>query len=587
MPVGYDISNDLMPNDSRLYQMKLVFWRILEEKNLFDKLRFALATTHVSEKSGTGVHVFYKIKGNNNWSATADFPYGTIYPPYTSNNTGTYSESTRYSTTYNQGTLWAISTTATNAAFGTSVWYTVKRAFLRVPFGESSDSHFRKFRTLIDGIENNNATNAATNPDFNLVNPELTTSGAANLATAIYPRGWNGTSVEDIRDKYIDNKLIYYSNTTKAVSRLQNDGLSGYHNFAKGSGEAAGTVLDFFSPPIKDKGWPRTATDNLSPANTPLNAPASNFPIRNVCENNWLIIFTSGDGSSEYPSHEAIRDLYNYTRDHDVALLNGSVVNNANLSAARLNKPIRTLVIGFIDPNATDSVTVDLKTKLNLMADYGDDGMANNSTTAEFANDVPGLIEAMRKLLTQINSKISPQSSGAAMGVDPQVAEDAPEPEAYSATLLPKSNDQWQGFLTRFKVTEIEETATQSADIDMDPTWELGDLMYSPDIKSGYATTNPGERRLVTWDFYNVLTTGSIGNLKKVPFPGLVAAPHALAAAMGLETAQLDGYTAGKPHPSNLMLRWLHGWDFQYQLLKVPCSVSLMNSLPTLETNRA
>ena len=428
---------------------------------------------------------------------------------------------------------------------------------LRVPFGENTPDHRRKFVKLIDGVDDT-TTDTSAGADFRVKNPELLSDGKTPLANSIFPGMVKGGTFTNERNNFISKNRVYFSSRTAASTfTLPYGSYNSYHKFGMGSGEASGTVLDFFSPPVAGKGATATATNAL-------NAIRGNFPIRNRCENNWLIVFTAGDDSSAYSSAEAVRDLYNYTKGNDVVLLDSETENPSasNLKKVRLFNPIRTMVVGFVDP--TDSTTRTLRDKLNLMADYGDDGLANGSAEAEFANDVPGLIAAMHNVLARVNTKIVVQSSGPVMPVEPQAAEDAPEPEAYAATYKRQNDDQWQGFFTRFKMEIIPETPTKSFDIKMTPTWELGDLIHSKDLGTGYAVSDPGQRRLITWDFNSVLGSTSIGNLSTVPFPGLVSTPSVLAATMGLETNQLDGYTVGKPHPSNLMLRWMHGIDFQY-----------------------
>lgn len=76
-----------------------------------------------------------------------------------------------------------------------------------------------------------------------------------------------------------------------------------------------------------------------------------------------------------------------------------------------------------------------------------------------------------------------------------------------------------------------------------------------------------GGRRLVTWDYRSA--ANDIGNLKLIPFPGLVNTPNPLAPVMGFNTSEkkkkcrISGYTT-YIHPSNLMLRWMHGADYSY-----------------------
>lgn len=547
---------DLMPNDSRLYKLKLVFWRLLQENSIFDSLRFAMATTYQDEGIGSMQADFYKVKDWGRQNVTMSTPA----PNYNLNDfingtgpdwvtgipgSGGYVNS--------QSIYWGVirdAYDATQFAVQSREWYTVNRAVLRVPFGENTVDQRRKFVKLIDGVDDTTDDNSA-GADFRVKNPELLSDGKTPLANSIFPGIKKSGTISNIRDNFLSQNRIYFSSRTKAEQfNLLYGSYTSYHRFGKGSGEASGTVLDFFSPPIAGKGSTTTATNAL-------NAIRGNFPIRNRCENNWLIVFTAGDDSSSYTSAEAVEDLYNHTRDRDVVLLNGTGdPSDSNLEAVRLYQPIRTMVIGFVDP--TDPKTQGLRDRLNKMADAGDDGdPENNSAEAYFANDVPGLITALRNALVKINAKVVNQSNGPVMPVNPQVAEDAPEEEAFSAAQMWQRNDQRQGFFGRFKMTRLP-----GGKIVMSADWDLGEKL------KGYASLYPGQRRLATWNFNSVsglapLTTKS--NLSLVPFPGLLSTPHALAATMGLEPSKLYDYTTG-PHPSNLMLRWLHGWDYRYLL---------------------
>ena len=553
------------PNDSRLYKMKLVLWRMLDEASLFENLRFGLATTYQEEMTAsTGLTAdFYKVSP---FGAATGFPNG-VGPDWA---TGPGKNSTINA----QPIQWGVDVTAyndPNTVYPTSkIWFAINRAYLRIPFGDNTTEHVRKFRTLINGVENNNTVpTSAISPDFRIIDPEIVGDGRTPLANSIFPATKQNGTIVNIRDTMINGtgpsgnvKRIYYSRRTADIKRMQS---YGFHWFGKASGEAAGTVLDFFSPPVAGKGSTYTAEDAL-------NAQRGNFPIRNRCESNWLIVFTAGDDSSAYSSAEAVRDLYNHTASKDVVMLKGTGdPSSSNLEAVQLFQPIRTMVIGFVDP--TDNATLDLRNKLNLMADYGDDGIANGSAEAYFANDVPGLIEAMRSALSRVNAKVVKQASGTALPVDPRVAEDAPENELFSASYKRIDEAQWTGFFERFKASPDWTIITPR-------TWELGGSLDQ------YATSDPGKRRLLIPNFASVPSgpTGLIpfdshSNLALVPFPtDTESTPSSLASIMGLTTGQLKNYTTG-PHPSNLMLRWLHGSDYSYVTKKSEPRTSMLSDI--------
>ena len=528
------VSGALMPNDSRMYKMKLVFWRMLEDASLFTNLRFGLATTYQEENvANTYQADFYKVA---NWGATSANPNGTGPNWSTGPGTGTYTGS--------QEIQWGIDQSAyTGYPYPHAVWYAVNRAYLRVPFGDYSAAHLRKFRKLINGIENLN-TDSSTGPDFRTIDPELIADGKTPLANGIFPG--KPTDGSNIRGEFLTRNLIYYSDRSGAYKRTQQFGANTFHWFGKGSGEAVGSALDFFSPPVKDKGETKSAINVL-------NALRENFPIRERCESNWLIVFTAGDDSSAYQSWEAVQDLYNYTKDNKVVRLKGAGdPSTSNLEEVQLFEPIRTMVIGFVDP--TDSTTQALRDKLNKMADAGDDGdETNHSAQAYFANDVPGLIEAMRSALSRVNARVVKQGSGTPLPADPRVAEDAPEPEMFSSSYQRIDEDQWTGFFERFKSDE-------DFNIIIPHTWDLGILLKE------YAASNPGQRRLLIPNFDSLALSSYFAdsNLSLVPFPGATdSTSSVLAPIMGLTTGQLKNYTTG-PHPSNLMLRWLHGMDYSY-----------------------
>ncbi|MDR1133571.1 MAG: hypothetical protein LBL05_05375, partial [Synergistaceae bacterium] len=130
---------ELVPNDSRLYQTKLVMWRLLADRILFENIRFGMSTVYTvaftAQSATTGNvpnagtarntpnnHVVYKV---DPWGANATYPNGAYYitaDGASSSNTG-QTESV-------QGGTWGIYAT-TGANLNRQ-----RRAFLRVPIAE-------------------------------------------------------------------------------------------------------------------------------------------------------------------------------------------------------------------------------------------------------------------------------------------------------------------------------------------------------------------------------------------------------------------------------------------------------------------
>ncbi|MDR1651647.1 MAG: hypothetical protein LBR87_07650, partial [Synergistaceae bacterium] len=151
---GFNPSNaahqlELVPNDSRLYQTKLVMWRLLEDRMLFENIRFGLSTVYsiaftartggsstsetnkgfTSDMPSQGMsrttpanHVVYKV---NPYGANSTFINGA----YWLNAAGTTWSNTGQSTEV-QGGTWGI--------YGSSgaVTNRQRRSFLRVPIAD-------------------------------------------------------------------------------------------------------------------------------------------------------------------------------------------------------------------------------------------------------------------------------------------------------------------------------------------------------------------------------------------------------------------------------------------------------------------
>ena len=146
------------------------------------------------------------------------------------------------------------------------------------------------------------------------------------------------------------------------------------------------------------------------------------------CQQNWLIVLTdgadteAGDNKSDfyyklYPKRslddhhaqdpvEAVQRLYNAnTTESDWPSFYG---NKA--------QPVKTMVIGLINPNASD--VSKLKITLKRMADIGYDGKEDGKGDAYFASNVDELMQAFKDIFKQIQSF---KSTGNAPLVSPPI----------------------------------------------------------------------------------------------------------------------------------------------------------------------
>ena len=185
--------------------------------------------------------------------------------------------------------------------------------------------------------------------------PEIGIAGKFALAQAIFPDptafdytpGHYYQRLDLNRDYYLKKGYVWYSKRHVNINynydfrrNSQEYSPTAYPRarFNRGSGEAAGSVLDFFSPRINysfnGSSEPRDENhndyvsttlaqiwdtyDGHSIATTDLHRVS--FPIRNACEDNWVIVIASGAepkivNEKDYTYHcwEAIKNLYEAT----------------------------------------------------------------------------------------------------------------------------------------------------------------------------------------------------------------------------------------------------------------------------------
>ncbi len=199
---------------------------------------------------------------------------------------------------------------------------------------------------------------------------------------------------------------------------------------------------------------------------------SSQGAITNWCQENWLIVLTDGQETGGGDPVQAVKDLYDYAE-------NSSWTDDFGEQA----QPVRTFVIGLIAPDDDDFVG--LVDDLNQMADWGDDGIDNDSATAYFPTDVETLLSSFREIFSIIQVR---SGTGGAPLVSPARLE-GESGAVFVSTYVPKEERQWEGDLLKY---------TLSGDIIPDSAdWSAGDQLnainyddrtvYTVDWQSPYA----------------------------------------------------------------------------------------------------
>jgi type IV pilus assembly protein PilY1 len=180
------------------------------------------------------------------------------------------------------------------------------------------------------------------------------------------------------------------------------------------------------------------------------------------CQQNWLIVLTDGaDTQNNTSPVTAVKNLYD---EHTKTSWPSFYGKKA--------QPVRTMVIGLINPNASGVST--LKNTLNSMADMGDDGQQNNSSHAYFATDVDELMQAFKDIFKQIQSF---NSTANAPLVSPPIG--GQEGGVYVPNFVPRVERQWYGHFYKY-VLSTEGVMSES------PEWDAASKL---DAKS-YSARN-------------------------------------------------------------------------------------------------
>ena len=485
-PVPESLKHFLVPNDSRMYQMKLVLWRMLADNGrLLSRMRTAMGTTYFETTyGGNYIADFYKIPpydaGYYNGSAKRTiaqgaangyvlFPHGAG-PGWCDSMIPNGSQPYANSQKAYYGVDRDLYLQANGYTLGSSRFWRLNRARMLTPFDfmyEVTDTGeymamngLAEFQRWIDGIEDTTSTSATTQN-----NPEMFPDGKTPLSGALYGHvSLNGSSMLTQSDTDATaglpslsaaRKLVRYTSNAENTTTYGTKGSivlgathaipDGYDGYIR-AGQAVGSVIDFFSPPSSFLSFLTTGATNN----------AGYFPVVGSCQRNWVVVFTAGNDSDGLTGAEAVRKLYEDTR-----VMNGrrwnTVTKRWESATYNMETGVRTLVVGFVDPDATDNESVKLRETLTDMAQWGDPIVesggnlaANPNAKPYFANDPASLIASLKAVLTRIN-ETKYASASPTVDPDPIAANDAIL--YYVPSYIATDYDQWEGYFDKYRVT--------------------------------------------------------------------------------------------------------------------------------------
>jgi hypothetical protein len=733
--------DDLVPNDSRMYQTKLVLWRLLSDPELFKSIRFGMATTYLSPSnvelghmSGTHHGVvcarqdyngIFKVSpfGGNVWTvaffdrfgrAYVNDPdniriaikdgrfqngfrrvrfsngvlnaattgnmethyslFGQYYPMWMNAKVQSYYDTAKVpgnpANAYQEEDGWWSSMGSRAHMAGqerdrplyklmnrASLWLPIEEHDYRWAKGGRAITHIDKFKLWINGvadIKSAGSTNTSYNTggikwgdDFSRAesfsgsrdsqfhyynDPEIGIAGNFALAQAIFPdptkfhpRKTNVPLQLD-RDFYHSEGYVWYSKKYNHITyRIdkrrysQEQDWSGKPRayFNAGSGEAAGSVMDFFSPKrgytvqganSSGQTYANESYDQLNIADgsspsatlrTPIyslhdgDLAEVSFPITNTCEDNWVVVVASGcepnitGGGYEYPAWRAVKNLYDATntetsRDFRMetgkrkAIYEGVTLldkNTKKLKTADLDRPIRTLVIGIVadpekmtrtDPSISenDPVIKEIKRmRLNLvrMANAGQGLRAEEiaAITTDNMYDAPYqpyFASNSAELLESFRQAlITVSSSESVQPGKGTLVEAPPAKEGDLSSSFSTSYRIVQGNQWVGRLTKYLVSEGKDGFSALTADWEFGAKLLERRGKSG----KPAQpRNLKYWDE------------KNEKFKYFAENDAAFARLSGINSVvspdNLPGASFGPTLPDNAFYWWLQGYDYSY-----------------------
>lgn len=540
--VPASLTDYLVPNDSKMYQMKLALWRILDEENaiMLSKMRVAVMGNFFDyiPAGNTGAlhrrppYSAYPDKKYRTWHMgqweQKKFQYGTGPEAYSgikpsNSESGDYQDTETIhagvSTTYSTGSV----ETVRHAS----------RGYLRVPFdymytldklgAVKTTQSLVAFRELIDGVEQYNFDKDQRYTTNFAVNEELLSGGTTQLAVPIYGRGESGASptnsyVHSAGGTNLDvlgsRKAIDYAKGATGVreafagavsdrwllmKRLKNsEGLM--------TGTALGSAIDFFSP---------FSSLSFTGANE-ADDTRGYFPVTGSCQANWLIIFTGGN-EKEIPGKSAPESLLNLYKNSQK--MRGRMWNGTKWieKTFAMDQPIRTLIVGLVSPDANgsdgdpyvkdqpnDTGEKRLRKALTRMARAGNPKVLpggaivpNQDSVPYFANNVPELVRTLQTILVKISTEHF--AAGAPIAL-PLYDGGQGDTVVFSAFYTIRTLKQWDGSFHKYL---LPADATQP----MKLLWKAEELManqasqrkvYTPSAKKSVNSTAVKELRAYT-----------------------------------------------------------------------------------------
>ena len=407
-PVPLFLANQhLVPNDSRMYKLKLVLWRLLSPEqdnlNLLSRMRLGLATTYMESRlaptnitatSTRLVSIFSNIGLNaaGVWSGIGTGSQGNTWHPNPNNPNAITRQSISHPHGTADGLVQGRSTTSIHELPPSGISRSIStggvpqslrthtlgartagRLQLRVPFdfmyNRGEDGVFEPtqslmaFRELIDGIEQQ-ATAGATGVNNRFVNMELTPHALmVSPERAMFGRdGWlaNPGQVGSLPTRGSGganmiggsgNAVVYYAGPRDTTSFIANAGdtssgvIMRRVQTSEGfmAGTALGDVLDFFTP--------NPILPFQEGGANGINDTRGFFPVTGPCQNNWVIYFSTG--SEEFPGTNgeegsmmrALMNIYEHSQVMRGRRWNGTDWEYAHFD---MDRGIRTLVVGLV-----------------------------------------------------------------------------------------------------------------------------------------------------------------------------------------------------------------------------------------------
>jgi outer membrane protein assembly factor BamB len=521
-PVSHDLAEaHLIPNDSKMYKVKLVLWRLLSpddsSKQMLSRMRLGLATTFSDREyptgSGRSATISYApfrydspTRIHNIYGGPGPNTERNVFMAYHGNSNGSGPRTQKWTAfpggvavdtnTTGAGVLASTSQTLSASVIlygGTSSIYNsltngprhASRSILRVPFdfmySQGGNGEYRPtasaitFREYIDGVMQVNQNNSVALLN-RFVNDELyTTNTIAPVEQQIYGgnRFISGGNNQNVLN---GQRALAYATGAEGFRTLH----EGYTNTAgvplrrvrnsEGlmTGTALGDALSFFSPP----------TGALSYAAGSSNGDGDTrgyFPVTGSCQPNWIIYFTTGSEAQPGWSHteensmmKALHDIYMNSKQ-----MRGRQWDGANWveQTFDMDNPIRIIVVGLIttqgmesdgNPYAVDS-PADTPAKrvrkaVRRMAHAGQPHEDGTPDTSVEPIFADNVPDLIRNLHETLVNIQTERITGGAPTLQPMHEED-PEGDRilFGASYTVNMKRQWQGGFAKYKIPRGQE----------------------------------------------------------------------------------------------------------------------------------